>query len=993
MLRFSHIVEPRLLMCDAVFIWTACTSLDPCPKGPQRHEVRVSSGFKGTNLMRGDRGIWKLFRVRFSSLALLATAFGVCQQSFLIAQEGAGESAAELAADAAAEALSDGSFRAGPKVRGEYQFSERTTHLWDSPWKVELGDIDVRVFREQMPYKGIHAVDLNGSRSGSIYQTLSLVPGQVYKVEFLAAGNWETRPNENRNLSVWLGWERVQFTLAPSGRFDPENPDWQSLSATFTATGSRLALRFRSDDSGFTDGTLISRVKLGLGDSGTDSGPAALGTLQVPLPDQLDDFIADRDAAVVLGKALFWDMQAGSDGKTACASCHYNAGADIRTTHTLEAGAPGSAFGPAEKQLPLRAHAIAAFRGNNQTLTRDDFPFQKLANPLKPANEPGFEEYGNPPLRSTKEVVGSQGVIAADFAGIQPGSPRDLKIDRADALYHFQNANVRRITGRNSPTNINAVFLDRLYWDGRANHYFNGVNPWGELDKNASVLKSSPTGGRMVSVRVLLNNAALASQAVAPIISDVEMSWTGREFADVGRKLFSLRPLALQQVAADDSILGIYTGTYSTGLDPILADYASLVRKAFKPEWWSSADLTEGGYTHMESNFSLFWGLSLLMYQSTLVSDQTPFDAYASGDEQALTESAKRGLQIFLNEGACINCHGGPQFAGGTVNSLPGDAGEAGVERMEMARGDAWYDAGFYNIGVRPTHEDIGLGAEIPGFGPISYSRREQQGQDPDKQYTIGPNERVAVDGAFKSPSLRNIELTGPYMHNGGFMTLEQVVQFYVRGADFFHTNIQDLDPDVDGIPSLRKNPQGIADLVEFMKHLTDQRVRTQAAPFDHPELILPNGHSSVEFGEALEDLRVLPATGQNGGQPLQTFEEALEYLNLRPLGQPATDDVPPAVTVEETAATQMSEPTQTRVPAGKTGEQQAAEGVTSQVVTISETTAGNTLIPATSDAVSPISGRRHPLADRTTAVSSTRAGLAAKNAALRILSPISGGN
>ncbi|MGB0742167.1 MAG: hypothetical protein ACPGXX_19015, partial [Planctomycetaceae bacterium] len=148
-----------------------------------------------------------------------------------------------------------------------------------------------------------------------------------------------------------------------------------------------------------------------------------------------------------------------------------------------------------------------------------------------------------------------------------------------------------------------------------------------------------------------------------------------------------------------------------------------------------------------------------------------------------------------------------------------------------------------------------------------------------------------------------------------------------------------------------------------------------------------------VEFGEALEDLRVLPATGQNGGQPLQTFEEALEYLNLRPLGQPATDDVPPAVTVEETAATQMSEPTQTRVPAGKTGEQQAAEGVTSQVVTISETTAGNTLIPATSDAVSPISGRRHPLADRTTAVSSTRAGLAAKNAALRILSPISGGN
>ncbi len=97
-----------------------------------------------------------------------------------------------------------------------------------------------------------------------------------------------------------------------------------------------------------------------------------------------------------------------------------------------------------------------------------------------------------------------------------------------------------------------------------------------------------------------------------------------------------------------------------------------------------------------------------------------------------------------------------------------------------------------------------------------------------------------------KSPSLRNIELTGPYFHNGGARTLEEAVQFYVRGADFFHENIADLDPDVDGISELQNNPQGVADLVAFLRTLTDERVRLQKAPFDHPELVIPNGHSGL---------------------------------------------------------------------------------------------------------------------------------------------------
>ncbi len=824
------------------------------------------------------------------------------QQLVLRTQQLPGEPS-EAEADAAAAALRDPFFRAGPVTRGEYQMDERGPQIWDGPWRTELGSIDLRVFREQVPYKGANAIDLNGNRSGSVYQTVKVIPGQSYTISFLAAGNWTTNATEPRRFSVWLGNDPVHFTLDPEQTFDPGKPDWKSMSAVFTAKGTLAAVRFRSGNPGIQHGTLITRVKMSLSNATSPAAPSTLAGLQVPLPSSLAEYVADRQRAIALGKALFWDIQAGSDGRTACASCHWNAGADIRTTHTVEPGAIGSAFGHDAAQERQRAHAIAAWRGNNVSLRTSDFPFQRLPNPLKPANETGFEEYGNEPLFSTPEITGSQGVILSHFAGILEGSPEDAAIGTPDPLFSLAGANLRRVTGRNAPTNINSVFLDRLFWDGRANHYFNGVNAWGDMDPNARVLKSAPTGGTMVPVRILLDNAALASQAVAPLLSNVEMSWTGRTFADVGRKMFSLRPLALQRVASDDSVLGTYVSPLDdTGLAAERTSYAQLVRESFRPEWWASQELTPDGYTQMEANFSLFWGLSLLMYQATLISDQSPFDAWAAGDTAALSPAAQRGLQIFLNEGACINCHGGPQFAGGTVNSLPGPAGEAGVEQMEMARGIAWYDSGFYNIGVRPTAEDIGLGAEIPGLGPISYSRREQLGQNPDPSHAIRPQERVAVDGAFKSPSLRNVELTGPYMHNGGFRTLEEVVQFYVRGADFFHANIDNLDPDVAGIPSLRSDPEGIAALVEFMEHLTDERVRLQSAPFDHPELPLPNGHNIPGDGSAPDSIIVLPPTGIRGGLPLQTFASALENGSSIPIRSQTT-------TTPQAAATSAAGP------------------------------------------------------------------------------------
>jgi hypothetical protein len=149
-----------------------------------------------------------------------------------------------------------------------------------------------------------------------------------------------------------------------------------------------------------------------------------------------------------------------------------------------------------------------------------------------------------------------------------------------------------------------------------------------------------------------------------------------------------------------------------------------------------------------------------------------------------------------------------------------------------------------------------------------------------------------ATQAAFKIPSLRNVELTGPYMHNGGLATLEEVIEFYARGGNFnneftheFVTGIGQLggtDP-IDDAVAIQKR----ADIVAFLKSLTDDRVRYERAPFDHPQLIIPNGHTGdnvavtngnpLDASLAMDDSLTLDAVGANGrGTPVLSFEQLL---------------------------------------------------------------------------------------------------------------------
>lgn len=584
-----------------------------------------------------------------------------------------------------------------------------------------------------------------------------------------------------------------------------------------------------------------------------EEAPRSLRGVEVPKIGDQDRYIADKGYAELLGKALFWDLQLGSDGWTSCATCHWHAGADVRIRNTITA-------------VDFEALESRLGEVSNYLLKAEDFPFRKLADAT---------DRDSRVIRDLGMIAGSQGVVKRDFIGVASRRFLDSGEVIDDDKFDLRGLNARQVTGRNSPTVINAVFLERQFWDGRAQRVFNGVNIHGDRDPTARVWYAQ--GLSAAPVKIAIENASLASQAVGPPHDGIEMSWSGRSFEDIGRKMLPMTPLALQRVDPTDSLLGDLANPRGRGLKSQVT-YSQLVRKAFRKEWWQAKEPVEGGYTQMEANFSLFLGLAILMYESTLISDQSPYDRYAEGDESALSERAKQGLEIFLHQGKCVNCHTGPQFAGGITSvTRPVDSAIQSqmIETITMSdRQTAFYDGGFYNIGVRSNEEDLGVGGSDE-LGPLSYTLRRQRGEEVPGAIGVPPEARTAVQAAFKTPSLRNVELTGPYFHNGSQATLEQVVEFYARGGDFHHGN-RDLSPDIEPIPELANDPKLMGDLVEFLKSLTDPRVAEQKPPFDHPELIVPHGHRSQSKGVAGDQNLVIPATGASGGVRLKTFEQIL---------------------------------------------------------------------------------------------------------------------
>src|SRR5579859_5476957 len=435
----------------------------------------------------------------------------------------------------------------------------------------------------------------------------------------------------------------------------------------------------------------------GGGNDGGERGLASLKTITVPGPTaaELANLVKDKNAAIALGKAFFWEMQFGSDGKTACATCHFNAGADSRTNNQAD---PGLRRVDGNGNPAADSTTFVAGFGPNHSLALSDFPLHTST-------------------RDNNNIVGSQGVFRFNFNDVVLGQAAENETSVADPIWSVSDGqggsvNVRRSTPRNAPPVINAVFNYRNFWDGRAQRTFNGVNPFGAGDPNARLISVDPSNpNATIEVTLRLSNSALASQAVGPPGSDVEMSATGRPFVKMGKKMLSVTPLVMQQVSPNDSVLGSLSADPFTGLN---TDYVSMIQAAFQPKLWNSDVIVDKDsnfihlgrhmntdeYSQMEYNFSMFWGVAIQMYESTLVSDNSRFDQFMEGNRSALSALEQRGLDRFQGKGGCTNCHNGGEFTDATVSNI---LSRGVVERLPGGR---WHDVGFHNIGVRPRSEE-----------------------------------------------------------------------------------------------------------------------------------------------------------------------------------------------------------------------------------------------------------------------------------------------
>lgn len=161
-------------------------------------------------------------------------------------------------------------------------------------------------------------------------------------------------------------------------------------------------------------------------------------------------------------------------------------------------------------------------------------------------------------------------------------------------------------------------------------------------------------------------------------------------------------------------------------------------------------------------------GKAIAAYESTLETSNSAWDLFAKGKESNFSESAQRGRIIFNEKGKCFDCHFGPDFTGDEFRNIG------------LFNNNEFSDAGRFWITKRP--EDM---------------------------------------GKFKVPGLRNVAVTAPYMHNGMFKTLREVIDFYNEPTRFVQGA---LNTDTLLAKPLGLNEQEIDDLIAFLEALTDER-------------------------------------------------------------------------------------------------------------------------------------------------------------------------
>lgn len=196
-------------------------------------------------------------------------------------------------------------------------------------------------------------------------------------------------------------------------------------------------------------------------------------------------------------------------------------------------------------------------------------------------------------------------------------------------------------------------------------------------------------------------------------------------------------------------------------------------------------------------------GMAIASYERTLVSGGSPFDRWRYGDEDALGESAKRGFRLFTGKAGCAACH---TVGGDYALFTDDDFHNTGLGRQASVGGGS---------SETPVQLAPGLKVSVPNrlIGSVSERSPSDLGR---YEVTQDPADRWR----YKTPTLRNSALTAPYMHNGAFGSLMEVVSFYNEGGI---PNPQ-LDPLIRPLGLTR---QEMADIVAFLESLTGDNVET----------------------------------------------------------------------------------------------------------------------------------------------------------------------
>lgn len=341
-------------------------------------------------------------------------------------------------------------------------------------------------------------------------------------------------------------------------------------------------------------------------------------------------------------------------------------------------------------------------------------------------SQPGYVGHPGPDAKrgTQDDPKGSPGIAACSELADGTIAPLD------DATF----GRMVQVGRRRALTVFDAMFWDSMFWDGRVKATL--VDP-------------------LTDETVIARGAALEAQVLAPVMNTVEMACKGRDWTMVTNKIAQAKPLALASELPADLLAAQQSAT----------SYGDLFNKAFGDNTVSATRIA----------------MAIATYERTLTGNQTPWDRWLAGDDDAMTPQQKRGFQMFVRKGQCACCHVAPLFG------LP-----------------ALVDDAFHEVSWDGGGAEMGL--DQPG------------------EYR---------NPTFRTVTTRNAGLreASGLLHDGlaPGNSLEDLIAAYndkpVRSVHFCRTEL-----------NLTAAEQ--ADLVEFVRNgLTDPRIAKEEAPFDRPKL------------------------------------------------------------------------------------------------------------------------------------------------------------